>query len=97
MGKRIVTKFTIPQRGGKDPDIVVTRTQFFPGPRQRTKQIIMKQPLTKKQFEQLLRKSAQPLPKQESAPKGKQTLEPHPSDGYSDKRKSQGKTEDKEG
>ena len=51
-------------------------------------------PLTKKGFERLLTKAAQP--KQPDS-KETQTSESHPSGGYSGKRKSQGKTEGKEG
>ena len=51
--------------------------------------------LTKKAFERLLKKAAQP--KKQSDSKGTQTSESRPSDGYSGKRKNQGKTEGKEG
>jgi hypothetical protein len=51
--------------------------------------------LTKKKFERLLKKAAQP--KKQSDSKGTQTSAAHPSDGYSGKRKSRGKTEGKEG
>ncbi len=50
--------------------------------------------LTKKQFEQLLKKAAQPVKRFDS--KGIQTSESRPSDGYNDKRKNQDKTEGKE-
>lgn len=50
-------------------------------------------PLTKKRFETLLRKSAQPV-KPDSEVTG--TSGSHLSDGYSDKCKSQDKTEGKE-
>jgi len=50
-------------------------------------------PLTKKRFEGLLRKSAQPL-KPDSKETG--TSESHPSDGCNGKRKNQDKTEGKE-
>jgi hypothetical protein len=50
-------------------------------------------PLTKKRFEALLTKSAQPL-KPDLRVKG--TSEPHPSDGYTDKYTSQDKTVNKE-
>ena len=56
-----------------------------------------KHPLTKKKFEHLLRKAAQPLPKKESAPKETETGAAHPSDGYNGRCKSRGKTEDNEG
>lgn len=97
MGKKIVTKFTVPQRNGKDPDIVVTRTQFFPSPKQRTSQVIMKQSLTKKRFEELLKKAAQPLSTQEPSPEEKRTSTAHPSDGCTDTHRNQGKIEGKEG
>ena len=51
-------------------------------------------PLTKKRFESLLRKSAQPL-KPDS--KETETSGNHPSGGCNDKCKSQDKTEGKEG
>ena len=51
--------------------------------------------LTKKRFERLLKKAAQPIKKSDS--KGTGTSVAHPSDGYSGKRKRQGKTEGKEG
>jgi len=47
-------------------------------------------PLTKKRFERLLRKSAQPV-KPDSKETG--TSVAHPSDGYSGKRKNPDKTE----
>ncbi len=53
--------------------------------------------LTKKQFIRLLKKAAQPVSewnKPFPVKKGKSVS--HPSDGYSGKRKRQGKTEDKE-
>lgn len=53
--------------------------------------------ITKKQFERLLMKAAQPLPEKKSAPKATGIEGIHPSDGYSGKCKSQGKTEDGEG
>ncbi len=56
------------------------------------KNLVANKPLTKKRFEQLLRKAAQPLPDSE----GKGTSVAHPSDGCSGKRKSPGKTEGKE-
>ena len=52
-----------------------------------------KSPLTKKRFEELLTKAAQPLP-QDSKGSGKSVV--RRSDGYSEKRKSQDKTEGKE-
>ena len=51
-------------------------------------------PLTKKRFEALLTKAAQPL-KPDSKVKG--TSESRPSDGYTDRCKSQDKTVSKEG
>jgi len=54
-------------------------------------------PLTKKRFERLLKKAAQPLPQKECAPEGTQTSASHQHDDYSDKCKSQDKTEGKEG
>ncbi len=55
-------------------------------------------PLTKRNFEKLLTQASQPL-SESSTPdlKVKQTSVVHPSDGCSDKRKSRGKTEGKEG
>ena len=55
---------------------------------------LMGSKLTKKRFESLLKKAAQPVKK--SAPKeiGSSTL--HPSDGYTGTRKHQGKIEGKE-
>ena len=50
-------------------------------------------PLTKKRFEALLTKAAQPLPKTISAPEGRETEGVHPSDGCSETDKNQGKTE----
>ena len=55
-----------------------------------------KNPLTKKAFEQLLRKAAQPVAREKSVPKETRTSVVHPSDGYSGKCKSLGKTEGKE-
>ena len=51
-------------------------------------------PLTKKSFERLLKKAAQPK-KPDS--KETETLESHRADDYTDKRKSRDKTEDTEG
>ena len=58
-------------------------------------------PLTKKRFEKILEKVfTTPVPelagKREVGQVKKQTLESRPSDGYSGKRKSRGKTEGKE-
>lgn len=52
--------------------------------------------LTRKRFESLLKKAAQPLPKKECVLKETETAESHPSDGYSGKCKSPDKIEDKE-
>ncbi len=49
--------------------------------------------LTKKRFEALLKKAAQPKKQSDSKETG--TSAAHPSDGYSGKRKSRGKTEGK--
>ena len=54
-------------------------------------------PLTKKAFERLLRKAAQPLSRKKSVPKETKTEGSHPSDDYSGKGKNQGKIEGKEG
>ena len=54
-----------------------------------------KQYLTKKQFESLLKKAAQPLKLPDSKESG--TSESHPSGDYNGKRKNQGKTEGAEG
>ena len=61
------------------------------------KRAMLQQPLTKRRFENLLRKAAQPLPKKESAPKGTGTSAARPSDGCSGRCKSQDKTGDTEG
>ena len=60
------------------------------------KKTIASQPLTKKRFEALLNKMAQPLPKKQSDSKETGTLTAHPSDDYSGKCKSQDKSEGKE-
>lgn len=52
--------------------------------------------LTKKQFEQLLKKAAQPVSEWKHVPKGIGTSAAHPSDGYSGKRKNRDKTVNKE-
>ena len=54
-------------------------------------------PLTKKSFESLLTKAAQPLPWKKSGPKGKGTSDSHSDDDYSGKYKSPDKIEGKEG
>jgi hypothetical protein len=56
-----------------------------------------KKPLTKRAFERLLKKAAQPLPKKKSVPKEIKTEDNRPSDDCSGKYKNQGKTEGKEG
>ena len=53
-------------------------------------------PLTKKRFEQILRKAAQPVSEWKHGQEVKETSESHPSDGYSDKCTSQDKTVNKE-
>jgi hypothetical protein len=54
-------------------------------------------PLTKKRFEALIGKMAQPLSESQHGQAGKRTSVARPSDGCSDKCKRQDKTEDKEG
>ena len=54
-------------------------------------------PLTKKAFESLLKKAAQPLPKKPLDSEETETEASHPSDDYSGKDKSQDKTEGVEG
>ena len=56
-----------------------------------------KHQLTKKRFERILRKAAQPLPAKESAPKETETAASRPSGGYSGRCRNQDKTEDTEG
>ena len=57
----------------------------------------MANPLTKKRFEALLKKAAQPVSEWDKpAPAKKGTSAGRPSDGYSGRRKSQGKTVGKE-
>lgn len=51
---------------------------------------ISNKPLTKKKFEHLLRKAAQPLPKGTPSPKETKTEVVHPSDDYSEKPCCQG-------
>lgn len=58
---------------------------------------VQKRPLTKKRFEALLTKAAQPISEWQHAQEDKETKAAHPSDGYSGKRKNQDKTEGKEG
>ena len=55
-----------------------------------------KKHITKKAFESLLKKAAQPLPKRKHAPEETRTEASHPSDGCSGKGKSQDKTGDSE-
>ena len=58
---------------------------------------VKKQPLTKKQFEALLTKAAQPVSEwNKPAPAKKQTKVVRPSGGYSGKHKNRGKTVNKE-
>lgn len=64
--KIIVTKSTIKQRNGEDPDIQVTRTQFIPEPRfKKPKTKGKKKPIdygvTQNQFHQILDKASQPI------------------------------------
>ena len=54
-------------------------------------------PLTKKRFEGLLTKAAQPVSGWESEKEVSETSGNHPSDGCNETRKNQGKTEGKEG
>ena len=54
-------------------------------------------PLTKKRFEGLLMRAAQPVPAKQSCPKVKGTEGNHPSGGCSDKCTSQDKSGDIEG
>ena len=56
-----------------------------------------RQPLTKKVFEELLKKATQPVSEWKHGQEEKGTTESHPSDGYSETHKNQGKTEGKEG
>lgn len=51
--------------------------------------------LTKKRFEALLMKAAQPLPKKKPVPRDSRTLEPRPSDGCSETRTNQDNLEGK--
>jgi hypothetical protein len=53
-------------------------------------------PLTKKSFEQILKKASQPVSEWKHGQEATETMVSHPSDGYSDKCKSQDKTVDKE-
>lgn len=57
---------------------------------------LVKQPLTKKAFMQLLARAAQPLPEKQHAPKATGTSAVHPSDDCSETDKSQDKIEDAE-
>ncbi len=52
--------------------------------------------LTKKRFERLLKKAAQPVSEWKHDQEGTETSVVRPSDGCSDKHKNQGKTEGKE-
>ena len=57
----------------------------------------MTQPLTKKRFEALLKKAAQPVSEWKHAQEAKGTKVVHPSDGCSDKHKCPDNLEGKEG
>ena len=62
-----------------------------------TKKPVQKQPpLTKKRFEALLKKAAQPVSEWQHGQEAKETTESRLSDGYTDKRKNQDKTVNKE-
>lgn len=61
------------------------------------REFTLKHPLTKRAFERLLKRAAQPLPNKESDSKGIRTSAAHPSDGYSGKYRNQGKTEGAKG
>ena len=54
-------------------------------------------PLTKKRFERLLNKAAQPVSGWTPDQEGSETSVAHPSDGCNETRKNQDKTEGKEG
>ena len=56
-----VEKSTAKQRGGKSPDIQVTRTIFTPRPR-----IPMPDGITKEEFHNILKKASQPIKKPKS-------------------------------
>ena len=62
-----------------------------------TRKFVPTKRLTKKRFEALLKKAAQPVSEWQHAQGETGIAEAHPSDGYSGKRKSRGKTEGKEG
>jgi hypothetical protein len=53
-------------------------------------------PLTKRRFERLLRKAAQPVSEWQHGQEVKETSGTHPSDGCNETRKNQDKTEGKE-
>ena len=61
------------------------------------KKNIPARPLTKKAFERLLTKAAQPVSEWQHGQEVKETSDIHPSDGCTEKRKNQDKTEDIEG
>ena len=62
-----------------------------------TKKFIPKQPLTKKGFEALIRKAAQPVSTWQHGKEEKETSESHSHDGCTGKCRNQDKTEGKEG
>lgn len=62
-----------------------------------TKKPIQTKPLTKKRFESLLKKAAQPVSEWQHGQEEKETSDIHPSDGRIGKCKNQGKIEGKEG
>ena len=61
-----------------------------------TKRDTTRYPLTKKAFERLLTKAAQPLPKSKLAPKENGTSIARPSDDYNETHKNLGKIGDTE-
>ena len=61
-----------------------------------TKKFKLNKPLTKRQFEQLLKISAQPVSEQKHDQEESETSAGHPSDGYTETHKRQDKTEDAE-
>ena len=58
------------QRGGKDPDITITRTRYVPTPKKG------KVVITREQFHSILDKASQPISGREKGG----TLESHPRD-----------------
>ncbi len=67
MFKKRVTQFTIKQRAGESPDILVTRTQYIPIPLKHSKTKGKNKPIdygiTEEQFDTILKKAAQPTKK----------------------------------